>query len=309
MLGWLSHLIMRTVVSLLLCILSEPASAQTQNQTLTQNLALSVNGTPITFEDLAERQRFLQLRHLPASTKDSEESLIEDRLKFNEAARNRMDADDGAIARGFQRLAQELHLTPPALQELLTKSHVTEAHVRAFLRTEIAFLRYIKASQPTLNVSAQELDLEIAKRNAPKAEELLILPVVFIVPRGATAAQWEARRKEAEAMAASFSDCWRDLPKLQALSEVAIAPSTYKITNNFPYDKQDELAKIITGHFAPFTLGQNGLESFAICARKPSTESSLNRDEVLDEILEARLQKAAREAYQLLRARAIITRF
>lgn len=274
-----------------------------------QTVVLSVNGTPITDADIAMRQRLFKLLNKPTARDACEESLIADRLKFNEAARNHMDADDGAIAEAFRELAQSITLSPDAFSTALARAHIDPAHVRAYVRTDAAFLRLVKATHPTLAVRDEDVDAQIARAHAPNAEEIVMLPVVFVVRRSASSAEWDRRHREALAATAAFSDCWRDIDRLKSLPDVAISPAQYARTNTFAKTRQDALAKVATGHFAPFVQGQNGWESFALCARRTISESALNRGEVMQDLETKRLDAAVAAAYHDLRAKAVIARF
>jgi hypothetical protein len=90
---------------------------------------------------------------------------------------------------------------------------------------------------------------------------------------GADTAQLEARRKDAEALRARFSDCESGLADARAQRDVVIREPITKNSIDLASPLRDILNKTGLGHLTPPETTSRGVELFAVCSLTPRTTS------------------------------------
>ncbi|MEL7174043.1 MAG: peptidylprolyl isomerase, partial [Pseudomonadota bacterium] len=146
--------------------LATPALAQTSS-TLLRPVAV-VNDSAITGFDLEQRVRLLRVLGLPAASEEAlrEEALrrlVDDRLKLEAGRRLGLQANDDAIARGFEDIAGQLGARPGELEALLENQRITRQAVNDFIGAsmvwnEVVRTRFANRIEP----GEAEIDSEIA---------------------------------------------------------------------------------------------------------------------------------------------------
>ncbi|MEM9760944.1 MAG: peptidylprolyl isomerase [Pseudomonadota bacterium] len=146
--------------------LASTAAAQTSS-TLFRPVAV-VNDSAITGFDLEQRVRLLRVLGLPAASEEAlrEEALrrlVDDRLKLEAGQRLGLQANDEAIARGFEDIAGQLGARPGELEALLENQRITRQAVNDFIGAsmvwnEVVRTRFANRIEP----GAAEIDSEIA---------------------------------------------------------------------------------------------------------------------------------------------------
>lgn len=146
--------------------LATPALAQSSS-TLLRPVAV-VNDSAITGFDLEQRVRLLRVLGLPAASeealrKEALRRLVDDRLKLEAGRRLGLQANDDAIARGFEDIAGQLGARPGELEALLENQRITRQAVNDFIGAsmvwnEVVRTRFANRIEP----GEAEIDSEIA---------------------------------------------------------------------------------------------------------------------------------------------------
>jgi hypothetical protein len=93
-------------------------------------------------------------------------------------------------------------------------------------------------------------------------------PILFLVPKGDTALL-EARRNDAEALRARFSDCESGLADARAQHDVIIREPITKNSIDLAPFAREILSKTGLGHLTPPETTSQGVELFAVCGVHP----------------------------------------
>jgi hypothetical protein len=99
-------------------------------------------------------------------------------------------------------------------------------------------------------------------------------PILFLVPKGDTALL-EARRRDADALRARFSDCESGLADARAQHDVVIREPITKNSIDLAPFVRDILSKTGLGHLTPPEMTSLGVELFAVCGVQTRPIASL----------------------------------
>ena len=121
--------------------------------------------------------------------------------------------------------------------------------------------------------------------------EYILRPVLLVVPRGSPDSAFDARKKEAEALRGRFSDCTSGIPFARALREVAVRDPVSKSSADFSEELRDILDKTDLGHLTPPEQTNEGIQMFAVCAKKETKNDSPGMQKMRDQLFEAEIRR------------------
>ena len=155
------------------------------------------------------------------------------------------------------------------------------------------------------DVEAQ-LDLHKPETKNEVGYEYVLRPVLFLVPRGSSDTAFEARKKDADALRVRFLTCAEGIPFARALGEVAVRDQVIKFSAELPQALRDILDKTEVGHLTPPEQTAEGVQVFALCAKKENKTDTPGRKEVRDEIFMQKFGAQAKRYLETLRRQAMI---
>jgi peptidyl-prolyl cis-trans isomerase SurA len=192
-----------------------------------QQVAVMVNGAPITTYDIEQRTRFrtLSTRKMP-SRREVIEELIDDKLKVQVLQGYRLEVTDGEVDTAYAKMATGMHLAPEQLTQALAQAGVDAQTLKASIRAGIAWQQIIRAKfRSSLEVREKEVAKRLRERNEDVSEvgtEYQLRPILLILPAGASAQAIDARKREAEGLRARFENCADGLRFARGLHDVAV---------------------------------------------------------------------------------------
>jgi peptidyl-prolyl cis-trans isomerase SurA len=251
------------------CLVVATASS---SQALAQPVALVVNGEAITDDDIEQRTKFNQLAgHKNQPRREVIEELIDDKLKAQAARAHKIDLTDKDVDAQYADMAKRMHVTSDELTQLLGQSGIDAKTLRAKILADLSWQYVIRGRfgwGP--QVSEQNANSEAANRKIgnPNVEyNYSLRPVLFQVPPG-DAALLEAHKKDAEALRARFTDCDSGLSSARTRHDVVIGEPIAKNSADLEYALRELLANTELGHLTPPETTSQGVQLFAVCARK-----------------------------------------
>jgi peptidyl-prolyl cis-trans isomerase SurA len=244
------------------------------SRALAQPVALVVNGEAITYDDIQQRTKFIALanRKSPARREIIEE-LIDDKLKVQEARRYKIDLTDKDVDAQYADMAKRMQVTSDELTQLLGQSGIDAKTIKAKILADLSWqyvIRGLFGWGP--EVSKQNANSEAAnqKKGDPNVEyNYTLRPILFQAPPG-DAVLLEAHKKDAEALRARFTDCDSGLSAARTQHDVVIREPITKNSSELAYALRELLAGTELGHLTPPETTSQGIQLFAVCARKES---------------------------------------
>ena len=131
-------------------------------------------------------------------------------------------------------------------------------------------------------------------------------PVVMIVPRGSPDAAYDARKRDAEELRARFLNCNDGIAFARALPDVAVRDQVSKYSADLAQQLRDMLAGTAIGHLTPPEQTNEGIQMFAICAKKETKSDTPEMREMRDQMLQQKFGAQAKRYLDSLRRQAMI---
>ena len=292
------------------CVL---AAMGAPSRALAQHVVLVVNGEVITDYDIEQRTKFHTLsEHKTTARQDVIEELIDEKLKVQIGRRYKIELDDNDVNSSYADMAKRMHLTSDQLTQTLAQGGVDSKTLKARIRADTTWQYIIRGKfQSSLQINEKSVLAEMETQKKSDGDKVgydyTLRPILFVVPRGNTALQ-EARRKDAEALRARFTNCDSGLPFARSLRDVAIREPITKNSSELAPALREILDKTEVGHLTAPETTQQGVELFALCEKKETKDQTPEKREVREKMFSEQFQAKAKNYLRELRRQAMIER-
>jgi peptidyl-prolyl cis-trans isomerase SurA len=282
-----------------------PAAASAQ-------VVVLVNGEPITAIDIEQRSKLMQIStHKTPTREEVLDELINEILEIKEAKKFQLEASDTDVDNAYAGMAGRMGVNAAQLTELLAKQGIRPETLKLQIRAQIVWNQLVKGRyQSTLQIGEKDILGAMASdkpdEKAVVGYEYTLRPVLFIVPRGADAAAFEARKKEAEALRARFQSCDDGLSFARALRDTAVRDSIIRNGADLPVQLRGVLEGTALGHLTPPEVTKEGVEMFAVCKKKETTADTPEKRAARDRVFASRYQVQAQRYLKEVRKSAMI---
>ena len=202
-----------------------------------------------------------------------------------------------------------MRLTPEQLAQALSKTgiHAEHAEVAHPRRHHLA-----AAGARPLSVGAAGRRQGPARDRRARREDSVgydftLRPILFVVPRGSDAGAFEARKREAEALRARFSNCDEGIAFARALKDVAVRDQITRSSADLPAELRKMLDSMEVGQLTPPEVTKAGVEMFAVCGKKESAaENTPGRRKARESLMVERFEQQSKKYLQEVRRSAMI---
>jgi peptidyl-prolyl cis-trans isomerase SurA len=269
-----------------------------------------VNGEPITEVDIQQRTRLTELstQKKPAR-QEVLDDLIDDKLKVQLSKRYIAEVPKREIETAYANMARRVGMTPAQFAKMTGASGVSAEALKARIHADYVWGQIVRGKfQGSLQVGEKEVEVKMqgAHGDEPTNYEYKLRPVLFLVPRGAAPAVFEARKKDAEALRARFQDCPQGLRFAMALPDVAVRETIARQSADLAEAQRKILNETAIGHLTPPDITPQGVELFAVCSKTTATGDTPAKRKVRDELFNERYQAASKKFLKELRKQALI---
>lgn len=252
----------------LLCLLAAVAPAQAQ-------VVVFVNGEPITALDISQRSKLIQMSTQKTPDRQTViDELINDRIKIREGKRYSIDPTTAELDRAFETIAKRMGASEDKLTQILASAGSSAQTLKARIKADLVWSQLVRGKfQSSLQV--QEKDILAAAPNTDanaKGVEYTLRPILVVVPRGSGEGVADGKRREAEGLRARFQNCEQGIPFARQLRDVAVREQIVRSAADLTPQLRKVLDDMEVGRLTTPEVTANGIEMFALCARK-STNS------------------------------------
>jgi peptidyl-prolyl cis-trans isomerase SurA len=277
-----------------------------------QQVALIVNGLPITTYDILQRQKLIQLTtHKAAPRQEVLDDLINDKLKITIAKRYRLDLEDKDVDMAYAEMGHRMKMSPDQLTKLLASQGIDSYTLKDRIRAEIGWQQIVRGKfSASLTVNEKDIVTALESRaqedKKVQGTEYRLRPILFVTRVGAGEDVVEARKREAEALRARFDECDSGVAFARGLRDVAVRDQIIKTSADLPQPLREILDKTPIGHLTEPEVTQQGIEMFALCSRQDTKIDSAAKREVQSEIASKKFQSQSDRFLKELRKQAMI---
>lgn len=278
-----------------------------------QQVIMVINGDPITAFDVEQRTRFLQLvtQKMPAR-QDVLNELIDEKLKLQLPRRFDFSSVplDTDVENALSNMARKAHKSKPQFVQELEKSGVQIGTLKSRIKAEIVWTQVIRGKfQSSFQFNEHEIlaELENSKKDDKGGYDYTLRPVIFFVRQGSPESTFETRRREAEGLRVRFESCDEGIKFARALRDVVVRDQMIRSSADLAPALRELLEKTEVGKMTPPERTMQGVELYALCAKKASTaDNTPAKREVREEMYSKQFKSKAERYLKELRSQAYI---
>lgn len=262
-----------------------------------QSILAQVNNRAITGMDVAQRVRIAALvdrRRL--GSREALEELIDDQAKIIEAHRIGYRINDENVENELIKIAKSNGQNPREFEDVLRRSGLEPNAVRDKLRANLAWQALLR-DRVKLGTNVSRAEIESAAGERKRGERIIeysLIPVVFVVPPGASPG---ARAAAANAARAKFTGCDTGFDALRAMPEVFVRPMIVRTSKDLSAQLAALLDKTPEGKMTPPAAGEQGIESIAVCRKRDTTGSEASDTSAVADSLAEKKVHSSSKAY------------
>lgn len=278
-----------------------------------QSVRVTVNGTPITDQQINDRANLLRLEGQGASTSNrvqlATDQLIEDQIKLDEAARVGVSISDAQVDSAFANVASNMRSSVSNLNSILGQNGVNPATLRDRLEAALAWQRVVQqVLSSRVQLSELELENQAAQRVTPALSfDYILKEVLFVIPQGSGISA-SRRTAEANQYRGRYSGCDTAVDLAIQFTDAAVRDLGRRHATQLPSAIANELAGLTVGQISSPRVVEGGVSMLAICEKAQAEDLTFLTEELRQEEGTDALQAEAAAYLERLRAAASIIR-
>jgi peptidyl-prolyl cis-trans isomerase SurA len=257
---------------------------------------------------VAELKREARSSALAGSKGKAKEELIEEKIKLQEAKRLSVTTDEADVTRIISGIAERNKMTIEQFGQHMKSMGVDINTMKARFRAEMSWREVVRRRFGHLvAISDREVDQFVA--NAPVAVqsdvELQVQRVTLPLPGAVDQSIIAQRIAEADALARQYKGC-ASLPELAQSVGGKFEDLGPRKPSTLAEPTRSLLLNASEGDLLPASVGQTGVELWALCGRKSNTGATSARESAQNELRQREFEVLAQKHLKDLRQDAAI---
>jgi len=296
--NWLAGAVMAAAIAM-------PAAVSAQ-------VVVIANGSPITELDIQQRTKLTAVStHKTPARKDVINELIDDRLKITKAKTYGMEVSEADVDAAFENMARRQHATVQQFSQVLERSGIAPATIKARIKAEIVWGQLIRGKFAS-SLQVADSDISNALKSRADADTKAVgyiytlYPITVVIAGGPNASNMDAKRREADSLRSRFVSCAEGLAMARALRDVAVRDPVRRSSADLTPQLRELLGSLEVGRLTTPEVTAQGLQMFALCEKKESSADSSVKRDVREEIFNKRFDAEARKFLDEIRKQAMI---
>lgn len=286
-------------------VLAMPVMARAQ-------VVVVANGSPITEFDIQQRTKLeASSTHKSPARQQIINDLIDDRLKISRAKVYGLEVGDAEVNNAFEGMATRQHITAAQFAQVLERAGISQNAVKARIKAELTWQQLIRGKyNSSLQVGESDIASALKDRTENEAAAVgytyTLYPVMIVVARGSSDGVVAAKRSEAENLRGRFASCNEGLALARTLRDVAVRDPVTRNSSDLTPQLREVLGNIPVGHLTAPEVTAQGLQMFAVCGKKESTNESPLKRETREQIFAKRFESESKKYLDEVRKQAMI---
>jgi peptidyl-prolyl cis-trans isomerase SurA len=183
--------------------------------------------------------------------------------------------------------------------------------LKARIKADIAWQQIVRGKfQSSFQVREKDVFAKVVSANKDEKKEVgyeyFLRPVLLLVPPGSSEQVIDGRKREAEALRARFEGCETGLKFASALRDVAVRDQIVKSSADLAPAMRKILDDVAVGKLTSPDVTAQGVQMFAVCAKKENQVDSAATKEAREEMIAAQFQAKSKRYLEELRRGSMI---
>jgi peptidyl-prolyl cis-trans isomerase SurA len=269
---------------------------------LAQSPRVTVNGTPITDQQIAQRLKLFTLEGNRTGTKGATEQLINEAIQMAEAKRVGISVSNAQVDEAFLQIARNMSLSQDKLASMLQQGGVNLETLKDRLRAAIAWNAITESViMPQIQVSDLDLDTQAASKVQSYQSFDYILKEIIFVGSGSG-----ARTGQANNYRSKFNGCDNAVNLSLSYTDAAVVDVGRRHATQVPEAIAKELAGLNVGGITKPRVVGNGVSMLAICEKTQAEDLTFIKSQIRSETGNNQLGTEVKNYLETLRKQAKI---
>jgi len=265
-----------------------------------QSVRVTVNGTPITDMQVAQRVKLFAIEGNKTGQKGATEQLIDEAIQLNEAKRLGITVSEAQVEDALLQVSRNLQLSKDKLLQTLAQAGVGAETLRDRLRAAVAWNAVTRAAVvPQVQVSDLALDQQAASQVKDYQNFDYILKEVIFLGGGGRSAQANQYRSR-------FGGCEGAVDLSLGFTDAAVIDVGRRHATQLPDAIARELAGLNVGGITKPRAVENGLSMLAVCEKAQAQDLTFIKGNLEAEAGDAAVKSQASDYMANLRKQAKI---
>jgi peptidyl-prolyl cis-trans isomerase SurA len=241
---------------------------------------------------------------LPGVRKQALDELIDERLKLQEAKRLNAVVTDEDVDRVIDGIATQNKMTK---QQLAQQVGGSLDAMKNRIRSSLSFNEVVRRKfGHTIAINGKDLDRFVSTAKGEDQVELQVQRVQIAMPAALDQAGVAQRVQEAEKIRAKFTDC-KSLPGLvKGIAGAKLDSISKRQPSAFTEPTKSMLLAAKDGEMLPPTIGEGGVELYAVCGRDVVKADDAKRNQAEGELKQKEFELLSKKHLKDLRTDAHI---
>jgi peptidyl-prolyl cis-trans isomerase SurA len=245
--------------------------------------------------------------YVPTARKQALDELVEEHLKLQEAKRLNIVAADDEVDRIVSGMAERNKMTAPQFAEHISKMGANMAAMKERIRASLSWSDVIRRKYGHLvTVASRDIDKMVATTEGQDSVDLRISRILLTIPTNLDQKKVAQRLNDAEQLRNKFNGC-------KGMEDLARSSSGARFDNfgdrrptSIPEPTRSLLLSAHDDEILPPTIGEGGIELWAVCGRKVIKAEETKRETAENELRQKEFEILSKKALKDLRQDAHI---
>ena len=276
--------------------------AATLSPAMAQSVRVTVNGTPITDTQVAQRVKLFQLEGNRGGSEGATKQLIDEAIQLAEAKRLGITVSNAQVDEAMLQVARNLKVSQERLVQILNQSGVNVETLKDRLRAAVAWNGVTQtAIVPQLQVDQAALDQQAASQIQDYQRFDYILKEVIFVGAGSG-----ARTGQANNYRSKFAGCDSAVDLSLGYTDAAVVDIGRRHATQLPEALAKELAGLNPGGITKPRVVEQGVSMLAVCEKSQADDLTFVKGELQAQAGQGALAGKVEEYLANLRSQAKI---
>ena len=245
--------------------------------------------------------------YVPTARKQALDELVDERLKLQEAKRLNVVAADDEVDRIVSGMAERNKMNPAQFAEHISKMGANIAAMKGRIRASLSWSDVIRRKfGHTIAVASRDIDRMVATAEGQDSVDLRISRILLAIPTNLDQKKVAQRLNDAEQLRTKFNGC-------KGMEELARSSSGARFDNfgdrrptSIPEPTRSLLLSAHDDEILPPTIGEGGIELWAVCGRKVVKAEETKRETAENELRQKEFEIISKKHLKDLRQDAHI---
>ncbi len=268
-----------------------------------------VNDQAITSFDISQRLKLMQIGHEKGGEKAAIDNLIDEVLEVAEAKAHGIIVDPKRVDGAYAQIAGNMKMGPSQLDKALASAGIVPDTLKRRIGAQMVWSQMV-AARARFKVTVKASDVTAAlfaeKPDKLEATQFTLQQIIFVVPKGSSAAYTQQRRREAEAFRGRFAGCDKAMDQAKGLRDVTVRSLGRRLSSELTGKDGEDVQRTPVGKASSPHVIDSGIELIAVCDAKKVAGDSGARAQIEDKLLLEKGKEVGKDYVKELRDKAII---